>query len=47
LKSNEPFEEKPVNRKSGPVRNAYNVINNQKLPEYFFQNKELRLPVER
>jgi len=24
--------DKPFNKKLGPIRNAYNVINNQKLP---------------
>lgn len=37
----------PNGKKLGPLRNAYNVINNTKLPEYYFQNREMRLPVER
>ena len=25
----------------------YNVINNQKLPDFYFRNRELKIPVER
>lgn len=34
-------------KKLGPIRNAYNVINNQKLPDFHFKNREMKLPVER
>ena len=37
----------PQLRKLGPIRNAYNVINNQQLPEYYFKNRDIRLPIER
>lgn len=47
LKSNESYEEKVPIRKLGPIRNAYNVINNQKIPDYFFRNREVKLPIER
>jgi hypothetical protein len=47
LKSNDPYVEHLPARKLGPIRNAYNVINNQKMPDYFFHNRDMRLPVER
>lgn len=43
LQSNEPYSEKLPARKLGPIRNAFNVINNQKMPEFYFQNREMKL----
>lgn len=37
----------PNSKKLGPIRNAYNVINNQKLPDFYFKNREMKLPVDR
>lgn len=39
LHSNEPYNPKSPTRKLGPVRNAFNVINNQKMPEFYFENR--------
>lgn len=30
-----------------PIRNIYNPINNQPIPEFYYQNRELRLSPER
>jgi len=47
LHSNEPHVEQQPSRKLGPIRNAYNVISNQKMPDFYFHNRELRLPLAR
>lgn len=47
LHSNFKYEPVEKEKKLGPVRNAYNVINNQRLPDVYFQKREMRLPVEK
>ena len=47
MHSNFPYEEKQAEKKLGPIRNAYNVINNQKLPDFYFEKRDMRLPVEK
>jgi hypothetical protein len=39
LQSNDPYVEKIPTRKLGPIRNAFNVINNQKMPDFYFENR--------
>jgi hypothetical protein len=33
-----------MNKKLGPIRNAYNVINNQKLPDFYFKGRDIVIP---
>lgn len=39
LKSNNNYVQKLPDRKLAPIRNVYNVINNQKLPDFFFEKR--------
>jgi hypothetical protein len=42
----EYMDPQPV-KKLGPVRNLYNLINNQKLADFHFKNREIKVPVQR
>ena len=46
LHSNKPYKGTQGSKKLGPVRNAYNPINNQKMPEFYFKDREVCLPRE-
>jgi hypothetical protein len=37
--SEKQCKDEGVNKKLGPLRNAYNIINNQRLPEIYFKNR--------
>ena len=41
-----PASTQEAKRLMAPLRNNYNIVSNQPLPDFYFHNRELRLPVK-